>query len=671
MNDNKEYFAFISYQRKDEEWAERLRNKLEHYCLPSSVRKERPTLPKEIRPIFRDALELSGGVLSKEIEQALQKSKYLIVVCSPNSAQSPWVNKEIQRFIDLGREEFIIPFIIDGVPYSDNPETECFPPALRTLRGEKELLGININEMGRDAATVKVVARMFDLKFDALWQRYEREKKRRMVIIMSMIIFLVMIIGIVFLFWSKNKQLQESTMKIQESQSRFISEKVRTLIEEGDSYTALMLSLEVLPHNLDEPERPYVAEAEYALRSASQAKTAILEITEDKIDFVTFSHDGDVIIAKTDKQNFIFWDSKTGGILDTIVNIPPQPIISNGEQILENNEEKYIRLLEISRCNWAKTWNIGNYISSFIALNSNDSLVATSLDDKSFKIWSIDNPETAFVFNGHSAEVRYVDFSKDGSNVVSASMDSTAILWSLKDKMKKLVLCGHTDRVYSSVFNDDGKKIITASGDKTIKVWNILNGECLQTFRGHSDKVHQANYSQDGEKVVSASYDKTIKIWNALSGECMKTLVGHKDAVCAAKFSGDGRKIVSASWDNTVKIWDVETGRIINSWNAHKRGVRNIYLSPDEKYVMSISWEDVVNIWDAQSGRMVHSLVGHTGNVKDACFDSQGKHIITVSEDGTCKLWDFLSLQDMINNQSERFKNRKLTPEERRKYYLE
>ena len=179
METNKEYFAFISYQRKDEEWADRLRNKLEHYRLPSSVRKQNASLPKEIRPIFRDALELAGGVLAKEIETALQQSKFLIVICSPNSAKSPWVNKEIQTFIDLGREDRIIPFIIDGTPFSDKPDTECFPPALRSLKGEKELLGININELGRDAASIKVVARMFGLKFDTLWQRYEREKKRK------------------------------------------------------------------------------------------------------------------------------------------------------------------------------------------------------------------------------------------------------------------------------------------------------------------------------------------------------------------------------------------------------------------------------------------------------------------------------------------------------------
>lgn len=40
MEQSKEYFAFISYQRKDEEWADTLRNNLEYYRLPSSVRKQ-------------------------------------------------------------------------------------------------------------------------------------------------------------------------------------------------------------------------------------------------------------------------------------------------------------------------------------------------------------------------------------------------------------------------------------------------------------------------------------------------------------------------------------------------------------------------------------------------------------------------------------------------------
>ena len=171
-----DYFAFISYQRKDEQWAEWLLHQLEHYHLPSNVIKKHPELPKELRPLFLDKNELAGGILPKEIRAALESSRFLIVICSPNSAKSEWVDKEVMTFIELGRTEKIIPFIIDGIPY--DKKNECFTPALQMLKKNKqqELLGINIAEMGREVASIKVVARMLGLKFDTLWQRYEREK---------------------------------------------------------------------------------------------------------------------------------------------------------------------------------------------------------------------------------------------------------------------------------------------------------------------------------------------------------------------------------------------------------------------------------------------------------------------------------------------------------------
>lgn len=89
------YLAFISYKREDERWAKWLQNRLEHYKLPLSVRRSDPTLPEKIRPVFRDTTDLSGGLLEQAIQQALDSSKYLIVICSPRAAQSPWVCKEV------------------------------------------------------------------------------------------------------------------------------------------------------------------------------------------------------------------------------------------------------------------------------------------------------------------------------------------------------------------------------------------------------------------------------------------------------------------------------------------------------------------------------------------------------------------------------------------------
>ena len=177
MEENKEYYAFISYKREDEKWAKWLQHRLEHYKLPTSIRKTDPSLPERVSPVFKDTTDLAGGVLEKTLKDALNSSKYLIVICSPRAAQSSWVCKEVQEFIDSGREEYIIPFIIDGEPNSSNSGTECLPKNLKDLSSTRELLGININEMGRNAAVIKVVSHIFNLQFDILWQRYERERR--------------------------------------------------------------------------------------------------------------------------------------------------------------------------------------------------------------------------------------------------------------------------------------------------------------------------------------------------------------------------------------------------------------------------------------------------------------------------------------------------------------
>lgn len=210
-----EYFAFISYKREDEKWAKWLQKKLESYSLPTAIRKEKPELLNKIRPVFRDQSELSGGNLKAEIEKGLNSSKYLIVICSPRSAKSPWVSKEVQHFIDQGRENYIIPFIIGGTPNSSIPEDECFPEGLRQLTGEKEILGININEMGRDAAAIKVIARMFDLRFDILWQRFRRAKRTRIISSICIAALLLIIAVIVALIlWSNNKTIANQNSRL-------------------------------------------------------------------------------------------------------------------------------------------------------------------------------------------------------------------------------------------------------------------------------------------------------------------------------------------------------------------------------------------------------------------------------------------------------------------------
>lgn len=323
--DNKpyEYFAFISYKREDEKWAKWLQHKLEYYKLPSSVRKDNPDLPGKIRPVFKDTTDLEPGVLTQKIQIALNSSKFLIVICSPRSANSVWVSKEVQSFIDSGRADHIIPFIIGGTPNALNPKEECYPEGLRQLAGEKELLGANINEMGRDAAAIKVVARMFNLRFDTLWQRFKRYKRIRTfisIIVVSLLLFMSVIIALVL--WSKNKTIDEQNVRLTQLVNN-LQEENRTIsqmrnIDEQYSYAGTLQGNDAeawLIHTDFHPYEPIIAFSDdwgTWLHYINSNKEILMPFKGDEwetvdIEGISFSDDGSELMMSSMGGTYI-WD---------------------------------------------------------------------------------------------------------------------------------------------------------------------------------------------------------------------------------------------------------------------------------------------------------------------------------------------------------------------------
>ena len=199
-----EYFAFISYKHEDMRWAKWLQNRLETYRLPSVIRKEAPHLPKHIRPIFRDQTDIGAGPLLENLRKELEDSRFLIVICSPSASQSEWVNKEVQNFIQMGRGDRIIPLIVAGEPGAADPSRECFPAALRG--GEQAMLGVSVEELGKEKAVVKIVAKLLGLKFDRLWDRHRRRQRQQLLMrgLMAAVLFLAAAIG-GFAYWDYHR----------------------------------------------------------------------------------------------------------------------------------------------------------------------------------------------------------------------------------------------------------------------------------------------------------------------------------------------------------------------------------------------------------------------------------------------------------------------------------
>lgn len=205
------YFAFISYNSKDLKWGKRLQSKLEHYRLPATLCSERGWKRTPLNPIFFAPTDIQPGDLTEEVKKRLRDSQHLIVICSPNSAQSEWVGKEIAYFHSLGRTKNIHFFIVEGVPHSGDAKTECFNPVISEL-GLPEILGANIHEeifrwawLNKERAYVQLISKLLGVEFDSIWQRHKRLLILKCItLICTLLLFIASLIAV----WLTNQPVE-------------------------------------------------------------------------------------------------------------------------------------------------------------------------------------------------------------------------------------------------------------------------------------------------------------------------------------------------------------------------------------------------------------------------------------------------------------------------------
>ena len=182
------YSAFISYSSSDVAHARWLHRALETYKLPKGSRTDHLALRpdgRRLKPVFRDRDELSASPdLGASIRKALSECEALVVLCSPRSARSKWVDAEVREFQRLGRASRIFCLLVEAG--EDGAIAECFPPSLLDKDGTEPLAAdLRVEMDGRTGAKLKVIAGIVQLDFDRLRQREQSRRNRQLVLIAS------------------------------------------------------------------------------------------------------------------------------------------------------------------------------------------------------------------------------------------------------------------------------------------------------------------------------------------------------------------------------------------------------------------------------------------------------------------------------------------------------
>ncbi len=255
----REYIAFISYRHRDldKKAAEKIQRAIENYVIPKELQEQAGG--KKLGMVFRDEDELpASSSLSASITYALDHTKYLIVVCTPDLPKSKWCEQEIRYFLSTHDRDHILAVLVDG-----QPEESFSPYLLHTfdeegnITGDTEPLAANIAGPGHTIDNkafrkeiVRVFAALLGCPFDALWQRERRKRTNRILALVSgAAAILAVILGITI---SKNIEISRQSRELQRQLSTIEVDAGQTMLEDYDIEGAAQKGLHAL---LDEESR--------------------------------------------------------------------------------------------------------------------------------------------------------------------------------------------------------------------------------------------------------------------------------------------------------------------------------------------------------------------------------------------------------------------------------
>lgn len=312
------YDAFISYRHAELDTfvAKKVHKKLETFKVPRNVAKK--SGKRSIKRVFRDQEELPiGSNLNNNIETALMQSEYLIVICSPRTPGSEWVNKEISTFIQMHDRQHVLAVLVEGEP------DEAFPELLL-----KDEYGNNVEPLAADVrgADIKAVSRKINEEimrlaapllycaYDDLRQRHRERKIRKIMAVASAVAALSIAFGVYSAY--NAARINANYQEMLRNQSKYLAETSEKITDTGDRRTAALVAIEALPKD---GNRPYVPEAEMALTEAlnlystgsSLDKEYLLSHDAD-VDLTAMSDDGQIIVSSDKRGKVYVWDINTG-----------------------------------------------------------------------------------------------------------------------------------------------------------------------------------------------------------------------------------------------------------------------------------------------------------------------------------------------------------------------
>lgn len=697
MNDFK-YWAFISYSHQDKAWGDWLHKALETYRIPKRLvgrASHDGTVPKQLFPIFRDRAELSASFdLNSNINASLKASRYLIVICSPESAASKWVNDEVKVFKTLGREDRVLCLIVDGEPNaSDNTGSglrECFPEAVRfcvdssgiitSQRAEPIAADARPTKDGKKDARLKIIAGLLGVSFDELKQR-EKQRQLQLLIAASSALFVIALAMSILAYIAVEQR------KVAEANERkAVYQRGVALIEQGHALNmtnrwlngfaaleegrnilrqlgkpTLMADLRILeadvktvvPYRyMDLPEvNGMDTSRDGALLAVSSSRRVhIIDLALDQpvtsfdvnadIEFVTFAPDGSRVAVATRSELGIY-DAHTGRLQNTAhlkrAAIASAEFVPGTETIVVAANDGGVHIWNIATSTIEKIYNRDVKVIAF-DLSENGQVLATGWSDGTTEVCRLSNLHCSNRLRIQTGQLESLVLSNDGKWLITAD----GKLLRVRDTQTGSLLRESSAQAHQLKMIG-GVLLYTDIDQNEVAAYNIKTGVSLGSFESPLGMISKlrAVFSARRMALLTTS-DEGVLYWqlafDRLPGASVSVMLPEGEVTNAVSLSPNGMLAAIADSKGNVRVFDTYDFSELLTFKAHKGETKDLSFARRTEVFATIGTDGYAVVWALDSHKEVFRYTIRGGKPTAVALDDNGAMLAVGTDTGNVEI---------------------------------
>lgn len=355
------------------------------------------------------------------------------------------------------------------------------------------------------------------------------------------------------------------------------------------------------------------------------------------------------------KSKIHVWDWKTGDMLDASfgeneIRIQQITLSSNGRVLAAIGEHKIL------------VWNVdeqrvimrhtAKQRFTQCALSPAGDMLAVGAEGSRVALWTdLAGTPRVKVLVGHGARVTQIEFSSDSKRLLTASDDRTARVWGIDDERTLQKLTGHRGKVYCVAFHPNLQFIATGGFDYSIRIWHASPELPIRPTVPHVSDINSIAVSPDGKQIAVGLNNGDVVLRSTLENGPSRTYNDKGNPIVSLTYIKKGALLVICDHTGNVQIRiPLLGGHVFKEVQLHgPTRVQDTAINPTETELVLARGKTlvVIDLLGKKPQRIFATTVLNTS----VAWSPDGKLMVCGHSDGTISIWDPLKPQSAIFQQ--------------------